>query len=242
MKLSGQSKNKSQKTKKGVKTMKHSIIFLIVGIIAFSYNLGGWFMADGSCIAFPNQCAENEINGLIPFLGQLIPTAAVSFLESTRNFEDFLKDVEKSELYGPNYPVLQAAIDKAIAGMDNARCKYQEIFNLSKGLAMDAVILEKLRQVDYVGLQSKYRLNPSIFEKAAAFCQGGDIIGIYYHTFDTSAAILENLKQIKAKLEKESLPELYIIWDTGQLYFDIQMFGQYVSRIFYEINREVDRN
>jgi hypothetical protein len=27
--------------------------------------------------------------------------------------------------------------------------------------------------------------------------------------------------------------------ETGQLYFKSEMFGQYVSRIFYEINREV---
>ena len=27
--------------------------------------------------------------------------------------------------------------------------------------------------------------------------------------------------------------------ETGQLYFESEMFGQYVSRIFYEINREV---
>jgi hypothetical protein len=217
--------------------MKHSIIFLITVIIVFSSNLGGWFMGDGTCIAFTNQCAGNGLTGSTPVLGQLIPGAAVSFLESTRDFEDFLKEVEKSELYGPNYVVLQAAVEKAIAGMDNARCKYQEILYLSKGLAMDAVILEKLNQFDYVGLQSKYRLNPPVFKKAAAFCRGGDVIGIYNHTFDTINSIQENLNRIKAKLEKESLPELNLIWETGQLYCESELFGQYVSRIFYEITR-----
>jgi len=222
--------------------MKHSIIFLIIAIIAFSSNLSGWYKFDYSCIAFPNQCAENGIKGSTPVLGQLIPGAAVSFLESTRDFEDFLKEVEKSELYGPNYPVLQAAIEKAISGMDNARCKYQEILNLSKGLEMDTVILEKLNQFDYYGLQSKYGLNPPVFKKAAAFCRGGDIIGIYNHIFDTTTAVLENLNQIKAKLEQESLPGLYLIWHTGQVYCESELFGQYVSRIFYEIKTEVNRN
>jgi len=220
--------------------MKHSIIFLIIGIIVFGSNLGGWYMHDYSCIAFPNECAGKVLTGSTLVLGQLIPIAGVSFLEATRDFEDFLKEVEKSELYAPNYPVLLAAIAKTIAGMDNARCKYQEILNLSKGLAMDSVILEKLYQFDYNGLQSRYALNPQVFEKAAAFCRGGDVIGIYNHTFDTIAAILENLYQIKAKLEKGSLPELYIIWETGQLYCESEMFG--VSRIFYEIKTEVNRN
>lgn len=222
--------------------MKHLIIFLIIGIIAFSSYLGGWFKHDYTCIVFPNQCDENGIKGLTPILGQLIPLAAVSFLESTSDFKDFLKEVEKSELYGPNYPVLKAAIEKAIAGMDNARCKYQEILNISRGLAMDVVILEKLNQFDYDGLQSRYDLNPPIFEKAAAFCRGGDIIGIYNYTLDTIAAILENLYRIKATLEKESLPELYIIWETSQLYFESEMLGQYVSRIFYKIKTEVNIN
>ena len=217
--------------------MRHSIILLIIMIIVLGYNLGGWFMADGICIAFTNQCAGNGLTGSIPVLGQLIPIAGVSFLESNRDFEDFLKEVEKAELYGPNYPVLQAVIEKAIAGMDNARCKYQEILNLSKVLAMDAVILERLRQFDYAGLQSKYGLNPPVFKKAAAFCRGGDIIGIYNHIYENLAQILENLKNIKAKLKKESLPELNLIWETGQLYCESELFGQYVSRIFYEITR-----
>jgi hypothetical protein len=215
--------------------MKHSIIFLIIAIIAFSPNLCGWYMHDYSCIAFSNECAGNGLTGSTPVLGQLIPIAGVNFLESNRDFEDFLEEVEKSELYGPNYSVLQAAMEKAIAGMDNARCKYQEILNLSKGLAMDVGILKRLSQFDYVGLQSMYALNHQVFNKAASFCRGGDIIGIYNHTFDTTNAILENLNQIKAKLEKESLPELNLIWETGQLYFESELFGQYVSRIFYEI-------
>jgi hypothetical protein len=234
MKLPGQ----SLKTKKE-KKMKHSIIFLIVGIIALGLNLCGIFKHDYSCIAFPNQCDENCINESTPILGKLIPGAAVNFLESCGDFEDFLKEVEKSELYGPNYPVLQSAIEKAIVGMENARCKYEEIVNLSESLEMDMVILEKLNQFDYDSLQSKYNLNPSIFEKAASFCQGGEIRGIYKYTFDAIDTILENLNRIKATLEQESLPELYIIWETGQLYFESEMFGQYVSRIFYEITKAV---
>jgi hypothetical protein len=222
--------------------MKHSIIFLIIGIIMVGSNVCGWYMHDYSCTAFANQCAEKGIKGSTPVLGQLIPEAAVYFLESARDFEDFLKEVEKSELYGPNYPVLLAAIEQAIVGMDNARCKYEEILNISKDLAMDAIILEKLYQFDYIGLQSEYHLNPTVFEKAAVFCQAGDVIGIYNHTFETTARIIENLNQIKATLEKESLPELYIIWETGQLYCESEMLGQYVSRIFYEIKTEVDRN
>ena len=219
--------------------MKHSIIFLIIGIIAISSNIFGWYMHDYSCITFQDQCEGDGLEASSPILGQLIPEAAVNFLESTRDFEEFLKEVEKSELYGPNYPVLKAGVDKAIACMDNARSKYEGIVNISESLEMDLVILEKLIEFDYDGLQSKYHLNPSIFEKAAAFCQAGDVKGIYNHTLDTINAILENLYRIKATLEQESLPELYIIWETGQLYCESEMFGQYVSRIFYEINREV---
>jgi hypothetical protein len=240
MKLPGQYKiNKNQKRRK---TMKHSIIFLIIGIIAIGSNLCGWIMHDYTCIAFSDQCEENGIKESTPVLGQLIPESAVSFLESTRDFEDFLKEVEKSELYGPNYPALQAAIEKATAGMENARCKYEEIVNILESLKMDMDILEKLIQFDYDDLQLKYKLNPSIFEKTALFCQTGDVIGIYNHTLDFINVIFKNLYRIKATLEKESLPELYIIWETGQLYFECEMFGQYVSRIFYEINREVNRN
>jgi len=219
--------------------MKHSIIFLIIGIIALGSNLFGWFKADYTCIAFPDQCDVNGLKAIDPLIGQLIPEAAIYFFESTRDFEDFLKEVEKSELYGPDYPVLQAAVDKAILGMENARCKYEEIVNISEGIEIDVGILEKLIQFDYDGLKLKYHLNASIFEKVANFCQAGDVIGIFAHTVATIDTILENLNRIKATLEKDSLPELYMIWETGQMYCESEMFGQYVSRIFYEINRKV---
>jgi hypothetical protein len=219
--------------------MKHSIIFLIIGIIMFCSNLCGWYMADYSCIAFTDQCEGNGIKESTPVLCQLIPEAAINFFESTRDFEDFLKEVEKSELYGPNYLVLKVVIDKAITGMDIARCKYEEIVNISESFEIDIFILEKLNQFDYDGLQSGYNLNPTIFEIAAAFCKAGDVIGIYNHTLDNIETILENLYRIKVILEKESLPELYIIWETGQLYCESEMFGQYVSRIFYEITRTI---
>jgi hypothetical protein len=222
--------------------MKHSIIFLIIGIIALGSNVFARFKFDYTCITFPDQCEGNGVKASAPLLGQLIPEAAVNFFESTRDFEDFLKEVEKSELYGPDYPVLQKVIEKTITGMENARCKYEEIVNISESLEIDIVILEKLIEFDYDALQSKYHLNPSIFEKAAAFCQGGDVIGIYTHTVDIIDIILENLKRIKAKIEQDLLPELYIVWETGQLYFESEMFGQYVSRIFYEIKTEVNRN
>jgi hypothetical protein len=222
--------------------MKHSIIFLIIGIIALGSNVFARFKFDYTCITFPDQCEGDGLKESAPRLGQLIPEAAVNFFESTRDFEDFLKEVEKSELYGPNYTVLKDVIDKTIAGMEMARCKYIEIVNISKNLEMDVVILEKLNQFDYAGIKSKYNLNPSIFEKAAVFCKGGNIIGTFTHTVDTIDIILENLNIIKANLEQDSLPELYIIWETSQLYFESEMFGQYVSRIFYEIKTEVNRN
>jgi hypothetical protein len=240
MKFLGQYKeNKNQKKEK---KMKHSIIFLIIAIIAFGSNLFGWIKHDYTCIIYPDQCEGNGLEASTPILGQLIPDAAINFFESSRDFQDFIKEVEKAELYGANYPVLQIGIDKAIAGMENARCKYMEIVNISETLEMDIIIMEKLIEFDYEGLKSRYNLNPSIFEKAAAFCQEVDVMGIYKHTFDTITSILENLYRIKATLEKNLLPELYIIWETGQMYCESEIFGQYVSRIFYEINREVNRN
>jgi hypothetical protein len=77
--------------------------------------------------------------------------------------------------------------------------------------------------------------------------------------------MFENMSIIKATIEKKTLPELNLLrrvsefttevrhsiipvvsaanisstWDTGHLIFDFEIFGQYVSRIFYEINRKV---
>ena len=191
----------------------------------------------------PREKSEtfNEIGFKIetPLLDQLIPDAAVNIFESTRNFEDLIKEVEKPDNCVPNYPVLKSAINKAIDGMENARYKYEEIVKISSGLEMDMVFKKKLIEFDYEGFRAKHQLNQLIFDKTAVFCKIGDVTRIYKHTYHTILAIHENLNHCKKILEKETLPDLYIIWETGQLYYEFEIFVDYISRIFYEINREV---
>jgi len=215
------------------------ILILIPLLILMNTVTFGWFKHDYTCIAFPDQCTDDtalsKLSTSLHLLGRLIPEAGVYFFESSRDYKDFLKEMEKSEIYGWNLILLQDMINKSITDMENAYCKYSDILNIAKNLEIDLFILEKLIKFDYAELKYKYSLNPTIFEKAVAFCKTGDVKGIYSYTHETLGILLDRLRQIKAELEQGSIPEIYLVWETGQLYCDSELFGQYISRIFHEI-------
>jgi len=221
--------------------MKRIIIFTFFLIIINSLTYS-WFKHDYTCLAFPDQCTDETTTRLTtPILGQLIPKAGVSFLESCRDYEDFLKELERAEIYGFDFLVLRDMIDNSITGMEKAFSIYSDIVSISESLVLDPIIFGKLIDFDYTCLKQKFNLNSPIFENVSYFCRRGDIKGIYKYTYENIRFLLYKLRQIKLKLDQCSMPELYLIWEIHQLYFESEMFGQYVSRIFFEITQEKNK-
>ena len=112
-----------------------SMIFSI--IFVSSINLLPFVVLNESCKAFPRGCESGgglaEVEGLKSgvTIGSLIAEGGNFFLKSSSDFDLFLSLVESSELSGPDYNALQAAINSAINNMEQARTIYFQLKNLA---------------------------------------------------------------------------------------------------------------
>lgn len=195
-------------------------------------NVYGYFGANETCIAFPQQCDPGGEKSATPALGQLIVDGAAHFLQSTGDFQLFLKKVELSERYPVNVEELQGAIQKAVESMTLANAVYYDLWQMSVPLDYDKTVLEKLREFDYFEYRLKHQLNPSIFQQAEDLLKAGDVKGVYYKLFEDTGKILNRLNRMKAVVDSGAIPKIPDCWRLNQSYLELALFGQYTAEVF----------
>jgi len=197
----------------------------------------GYFSYNRSCEAFPEQCEQGEgLSIAAPTLGQLIIESAGGFIKSNSDYQLILREIELSSSYGANFVVLQELINNAIENMSMANSIYWQIWHTSKSLDYDPGVLEKLSQFDYLSYQVENNLDPVIFEKAANYLKVGDVRGTYKQAYKATGEILQYLETIKTRIDKNMLPSIKTCWRLNQLYLETELFGQYVSEVFFALD------
>jgi hypothetical protein len=243
MKLSGHSKNKSQKTKKGVKTMKRVIITMILTFSLMSVFSYGWFVYNWPCLLYYGQCVpinsnQTSIQSLSPSLGQLSIEAAGFFLQANSDYQAFLKKIELAEIYGENDEELKELITGSIESMEMAHSKYYRVWQISKKLERNPVVLEKLIQFDYDLILEEKRLIPSIFSEVEKFLKPGNMPGAFEKIYNDTGEILKRMKTLKSIKEANYL-DIPLCWEVNQRLLESELFGQYISQVFSEIKKSI---
>lgn len=214
--------------------MRKTLIMILAVLLSIPY-IYGYFSNNRSCRAFSDQCEEEGDKG--PVLGQMIIEGASFFLQSNSDYQLFLNKIELSDIYGSNYIELQDIIDKVIENIELAHLKYFEVWHTSKLLDYDSAVLEKLSKFDYSSYQVKNNLNPSIFKQVTSLLKYGYVREAYEKFYEEIGDILEELKIIKTSIEEKTIPEIAKCWRINQLYLESELFGQYVSEVFFAIEK-----
>jgi hypothetical protein len=208
-----------------------SIILTLLVLCGYQY---GHFAHNYTCIVYPEQCPDGkESSG--QSLGKLIVEAASFLLQSNSDYQSFLKNFEDSAIYGVNFAVLGEIIDNAAENMENANFKYLQIWEISKGLDYDPLVLEKLRKFDYEKFQKENNLNPAIFQEVSTYLKTGNVNGIYERSYNDTGDILRELRVIKASIDSGSIPAIKDCWRINQEYLELELFGMYISQVFFEL-------
>ncbi len=224
---------------------KTLIIISVAVLIFFTFNIHAfpWIWANDSCRAYERGCsksgsggdtARDKKSGLT--LGQLVIEGAGCFLRSNSDMQLFLNKIELSELNGMDYSELQNIINSAIENMENAKETYINLISIAKVTPYNPSVIEKLQFFDYSGFQEDNKLNSEIFKQVEAFLSNGDVTGMYIHLKSDIDSILEKLYNIKSNVDSSTFPDIQKIWRANQEYLESLLFGQYVARIFIEIN------
>ena len=243
IKLSGNPKK--PETKKGEKTMKRIIISMILIFSLMSVYSYGYFYANWNCLLYNAQCPpansiQSSIKNLSPSLGMLSIEAAGFFFQSSSDFQAFLKKVELSEIYGANDEDLIALITSAIDNMEIANSIYYQVWQLSKSLERNQLVLQKLDQFDYGLFMEKKRLIPSIFNEVEKYLKKGNMPGAFEKIYNDTGDIISMMISIKSLIETNEVDiSISLCWEVNQRLLVSELFGQYISKVFYEIKKSI---
>jgi hypothetical protein len=225
--------------------MKRIIISMILTLSLMSVFSFGRFYANWPCLLYDGQCPPDnsnqssiQIQNLSPSLGQLSIDAAGYFLKSNSDFQSYLKKVELAEIYGVNDEELMELITSAIDNMEMAHSLYYRVWEMSKSLERNPVVLQKLTQFDYGLFQVEKKLIPSIFNEVEKFLKPGNMTEAFEEIYNDTGEILQGMKSLKTLLETNFI-DIPKCWEVNQLLLKSQLFGQYISQVFSEIKKSM---
>jgi len=243
MKLSGKSKKIKNNKKKGEKIMKRIIISMILTLSLMSVYSYGWIYANWPCLLYDGQCpplktSQSSVQSLSPSLGKLSIEAAGFLLQSNSDFQAFLKRIELSEIYSSNNDELLDLITSAIDNMEIANSIYYQVWELSRILDRNPVVLQKLTQFNYGLILEEKRLIPSIFNEVEKYLKKGNMPGAFGKIYNDTYLILQGMKSLQKMTEYNSI-DIPKCWEVNQLFLKSQLFGQYISQVFFEIKKSI---
>lgn len=223
--------------------MKRIIISMILTLSLMSVFSYGWFVYNWPCLLYDGQCPpENSnpssIQSLSPSLGQLSIESAGFFLQSNSDFQAFLKKIELAEIYGVNDDELMELITSAIENMEMAHSIYYRVWQLSKSLKRNPVVLQKLAQFDYGLFIEEKRFIPSIFNEVENYLKKGNMPGAFEKIYNDTGEILQGMKNLKSIKESNSI-DIPLCWEVNQRLLESALFGQYISQVFSEIKKSI---
>ena len=225
--------------------MKRIIISMIITLSLMSVYCYGYIYANWNCLLYNGQCppansSQSSVQSLSPSLGKLSIEAAGFFLQSSSDFQAFLKKVELSEIYGENDEELIALITSATDNMEIANSIYYQVWQLSKSLERNPVILHKLEQFDYGLIMEKKSLILSIFNEVEKYLKKGNMPGAFEKIYNDTGEIFKRMKSLKSVLEAKSIDiSIPLCWEVNQRLFESALFGQYISQVFSEIKKSI---
>jgi hypothetical protein len=171
----------------------------------------------------------------VPSMEKSIIEGAGLYIKSNTDFQLFLREIELSGLEGANFAVLKELLNQAADNIELANAAYYQLWQASKNLAVDPIVLEKLNRFDYAAYQAQNNLNPTIFDQVAGFLKAGDISGAFERAYNATGAIRGRLETLEISVNNNTLPQTVIAecWRLNQFYVETQLFGQYVSEALF---------
>jgi len=217
--------------------MKKLISILIFVLLVCTPFLNAIMAGNESCVAFPQGCdpggGGKSLTGAT--VGSLIAEGGTYFLKSSSDIDLFLSLVESSELSGPDYEALQAALNSTIENMEKAKAIYYQLKNLAAVTPYNQEIISKLIEFDYSEFNEERGLIPVIFERVEKLLCQGDVRGVYAEFHYNTGQILETLYTLKKDVDGGIFPNLSTVWRVNQMFSKENLFGQYVAEVFYNL-------
>jgi hypothetical protein len=114
------------------------------------------------------------------------------------------------------------------------------LFGLASITPYNTSCIYALQSFNYDEFREKYQLNRIIFSKLASLLRCGDFTSVYQEIYQKTGKISRLLHVVKASIDKDIFPEIPVLWEINQVYFDSYLFGQYAAMIFSNIKYKIN--
>ena len=216
---------------------KTIIVLTLFGLLTLS--IYAFFAANETDIAFLPQNPGGDSTISLPkaygSIGYLISKGGGFFLKSHSDMLLFLNLIEISEISDLDFIELQKVLNSAIDNIEKASETYYHLKSLAAVTPYNQEVIDKLRTFDYDTLQSERNLNAVIFEKVKKLLSIGDVRGAYNLFYEDLDYLFEQIRSLKPIVDSEKVPEISELWRINQKYNELQLFGQYLSEVFYAL-------
>lgn len=171
-------------------------------------------------------------------LETLIITGAGHFIQSYALLQQFLNKIELAELYGVDYNELQDILNETLASIESAKATYYDFIKLAAVTPYNQDFIDALNSFEYEGFGETNNLNGVILSRLAALLRSGNLTGVYEDIHAKTGEISLLLHTVKSMVDKDIFPDISILWQINQVYFNEYLFGQYASMIFNMIKQQ----
>ncbi|MCK4762511.1 MAG: hypothetical protein KAW12_09975 [Candidatus Aminicenantes bacterium] len=216
-------------------TKRKLMIRFTIGILivfCMSISVSARFLVNGSGDGYPNPGGEKSSGNSIKFY---VAQGASFYLKGYSDIQTLLNLIELEESNGVNFDELNNIVDSAVFHMNNAVYNYDLLIKEAEVTPLDEGFKLKLMTFDYPGFAAEKGLNIVIFQECESYLKQGDVTGMFRHTHSAFIDILGILESVKKTVEKNNLPDLTVLWELNENCAELSLFGQYASRVFYEI-------
>jgi hypothetical protein len=216
-----------------MRQIKNLIAKMLIGCLVLfcvNLNVNARFFANGSDEGYPGDGEKSYI----PIENYVIDGAGY-FLKGYSDIQKFLNLFELQDKNGIDYYEWQTVVNSAWSNVNNAVQTYNLLIKKAESTPYNEEFISRLIYFKYSEFIKENDLNSIIFNKCEDYLKKGDITGMYKHTLAEFTDIIDILSNVKEDLSFNKLPELSILWKLNETCAELSLFGQYASRVFFEI-------
>ncbi len=176
-----------------------------------------------------------EITSSTASIEEILINGAGSFIQANSDIHTFSKKYEMSDLEGPDFNGMYNDANDAISNLEMTAYYYSQLVSKANNTPYNETVINTLQAFDYDGFRQENGLIKPIFDDVAGYLSTGDVRGVYSRILNDINGLLNRLYTVRWLLYWGYLPDNKTMWDLNQDTGKIYLFGQYASRVFYEI-------
>jgi hypothetical protein len=213
------------------------LLTLLIGIVilmVFNVYLLPYISLNGSGGGYGDSPTDGKSIGVNEIEGYVIEGAG-NYLEAKSSIEAILNRVEYKDVKGIDYDELSLLAVNALVKIQAAAAAYEQLIDIAEKTPYNQVVIDRLKSFDYDRFMGENNLNPVIFKEAALYLSGGDITGIYKHTYREVKAIESLLLTVKESVSMRTLPGIPVFRQLNEQCCATSLFGSYCARVFHQV-------